>query len=280
MRDPSLDLFGGGPLASKAVDVLARWRDVVSRPEAEIPLDEAALLISAAANPGLDVASELARLDLIAARAGDDSTESVVGLLFGEMVLRGDRDTYDDPENSYLDRVVDRRLGIPITLSVLLIEVARRRGLVLEGVGMPGHFLVRDPARPEELIDTFSAGRRLDLAACERLMQQTTGSARPLSSDMLAATGRRTILSRMLANLDHSFEGRQDRRSLQWVSRLRASLPGLSVRERTHVARRLSTVGRFDLAAEVLEDVASTAGPPGAADPLRAEAARLRARLN
>lgn len=252
----------------------------MSRPEGQIPLDEAALLISAAANPRLDVASELARLDLVAARAADDTTESMVGLLFGEMVLRGDHDTYDDPENSYLDRVMDRRLGIPITLSVLLIEIARRRGVVLEGVGMPGHFLVRDPAHPGELIDAFAAGRRLDLAACERLMQQSTGSARSLSPDMLATTGRRAILSRMLANLDHSFDVRRDRRSLQWVSRLRASLPGLTARERTQVARRLSTVGRYDLAAEVLEDVASVAGSPAIADPLRAEAVRLRARLN
>ncbi|MDA8045945.1 MAG: transglutaminase-like domain-containing protein, partial [Actinomycetota bacterium] len=135
------------------MDVPARWADLVRRPEPEVPLDEAALLISAAADPGLDVDAQMARLDDLGARVGSDEPDAVSRLLFGELGLRGDRDGYYQPVNSYLDRVLDRGLGIPITLAVLLVEVGRRAGVVLEAVGMPGHFLVRDPARPGTLID-------------------------------------------------------------------------------------------------------------------------------
>ena len=189
-------------------------------PADHLALDEAALVIAAHANPGLDVAAQLQRLDDVAALVATADTSALCRVLFEQLGLKGDHDNYDDPVNSYLDRVLDRRRGIPISLSVLLIEVGRRCGLSLEGVGMPGHFLVRDPTSPRVLIDAFGGGQLLDFAGCERILRAVTGSPVQLTAAMLATTGPRAILARMLANLDRSFERRADHRSLLWVSRV------------------------------------------------------------
>ena len=103
-------------------------------PADHLALDEAALLIAAHANPGLDVAAQLQRLDDVAALVGHRRHRRLVcRVLFEDLGLTGDREGYDDPLNSYLDQVLDRRRGIPISLSVLLIEVGRRCGLSLRG---------------------------------------------------------------------------------------------------------------------------------------------------
>ena len=263
------------------MDVWARWRQVVARPEAKVPLDEAALLISKCANPALDVAAQLARLDQIAGRVAAPDVAGLARVVFGELGLRGDRQTYDDPENSYLDRVLDRRRGIPISLSVLAIEIGRRVGVRLEPVGMPGHFLIRDPGDPEHLIDAFDGGRRLDRSESEELLRSVTGDESRLTSEMLAPTGTHAILLRMLANLDRSFERRDDLDSLVWVSRLRASIPGAGLADRLQLATRLGGLGRFDQAASVLEASAGREDvPQPARDRLLQEALSLRARLN
>lgn len=252
----------------------------MERPEAELPLDEAALLIAAHASPGLDVSAELGRLDGVAARVGQADAPAVCRVLFQELGLRGDRDGYDNPLNSYINRVLDRRLGIPISLSLLLIVVGHRCGVELHGVGLPGHFLVRDPAEPELLIDAFNGGQRLDPTAYERLFRTVTGSQAGPSPDMLAATRPRAILARMLANLDRSFERRADYRSLLWVSRMRLTIPDLPSGDRVHLAARLGTLGRFDDAADVLDELARAQPAREVGARLRAEAVSMRARLN
>lgn len=257
-----------------------RWADVVQRPEGEVDLGRAALLISASADPTLDVGSQLARLDRIAARVGRPDTAAVCDLLFEEMRLRGDDRTYGDPANSYLDRVLDRGVGIPISLSVLLLEVGARCGVRLEGVSMPGHFLVRDPADPGQLIDPFAGGRRIGRPECERLMRLTTGSPVALTDGMLEAAGSHSILARMLANLDRIFEERADGRSLVWVSELRRRLPGAPVGDRIQLASRLSALGHFGAAADVLDDTAGRLAGGPARDRITARALTLRARLN
>ena len=259
------------------MDPIGRWRELVRKPEEEVPLGEAALLISAAGNPGLDVAEQLSRLDALAARVDSPDTSAVCNLLFDEIGLRGDRDSYDDPVNSYIDCVLDRRLGIPISLSVILIEVGRRADVHLEAVGMPGHFLVRDPVNPGEFVDAFDRGRRLDRAGCEGLLQTTVGSGTRLTEEMLAPTGTHAILARMLANLDRSFDRRGDRRSLAWVSELRAELAEAPIGDRMQLAARMAVLGRFDAAASVLEDAAPNAEEP---DRMLDQAEALRARLN
>jgi regulator of sirC expression with transglutaminase-like and TPR domain len=238
------------------MDATIRWRELLERRDAAVPLDEAALLIAAHANPHLDVTKELARLDDVASEVDEASTDGVCRLLFETMRLRGNRKHYGDPRNSFLDQVLDRRLGIPISLSVLLIEIARRCGLTFEGVGMPGHFLVRDTESPDLLIDAFAGGQRLDPAACQRLLQSIGGPNVTLVPTMLAPTGRRAILARMLANLDHIYRGRADVRSLLWVTRLRMVIPELSVAERANLASGLADLGCFREAADLLNELA------------------------
>jgi regulator of sirC expression with transglutaminase-like and TPR domain len=253
----------------------------MTRPDSEIPLDEAAMLIAAHANPALDVGAQLTRLDEAAAQLGPADTEQVCRLVFENLGIRGDTATYDDPRNSYLDQVLSRRRGIPISISVLLIEIGRRCGVTLVGVGMPGHFLVRDPQRPDLLIDPFSEGKRLDRAECARLLGAVAGREGALPDGLLASVGPRTILTRMLANLDQSFRRRSDMGGVRWAARLRAAIPGQALADRVSLAEGLAAVGLYEDAAEIL---AAAAGSPGiseeAAHALRGRARGMLARFN
>jgi regulator of sirC expression with transglutaminase-like and TPR domain len=242
------------------MDHLPRWRELLDRPEEQVPLDEAALIIAGMADPAVHVPTELLRLDELASRIDRPDVDGVCRFVFDTLGLQGDRETYDDPENSYLNRVLDRRLGIPISLSVLLMEIARRRDVILQGVGMPGHFLVRDPTEPERLIDAFSGGSRLDYAACSRLLHGAIGGEFEFRPGMLAPVGAVAILSRMLANLTASFERRQDKDGLLWVLRLRAAIPGIPLAGRIELANGLARLGRVDEASALLEELASEPG--------------------
>jgi regulator of sirC expression with transglutaminase-like and TPR domain len=244
------------------MDRSARGGEIVARPEAEVPLDEAALLISAMADATVEVPVQLARLDQVAAQIGPADTGGVCRFVFETLGVRGDRETYDDPRNSYLDQVLDRRLGIPISLSVLLMEIGRRCGVQLEGVGMPGHFLLRDPREPGLLIDAFSGGRRLDHAACAQLLAGVAGAEVPLQPGYFATVGPRAILIRMLTNLDHSFRRRDDKDSIRWVTRLRAAVPGQSLTDRIALADTLAALGSLDDAAALLEELAGSPETP------------------
>jgi regulator of sirC expression with transglutaminase-like and TPR domain len=269
------------PCTVVGVEHTSRWRELLSRKEEDIPLDEAALLIAAHADPALDVRAQLDRLDSLSAQLGHADVDAVCVLVFETLGVRGDVRTYDDPRNSYLDQVLDRRLGIPISISVLLMEIGRRCGVPLVGVGMPGHFLVRDPARPDLLIDAFSGGTRLDRAGCARLLRSVAGAPVDLPEEMLAPVGTRAILARMLANLDHSFRRRGNTQSVRWATRLRAAIPGQSLAEQVALADGLAALGCYDDAAALLEESALGPGiPDEAARSLRNRAQGLRARFN
>src|SRR5947209_12517593 len=132
-------------------DPTARFAELVQRPEEELPLDEGALLIAAHANPELDVEFELALLDDLAERCPAPTLDALRQHLFVDLGFTGNVDDYYDPDNSFLDQVVRRRVGLPIALSVLGIEVGRRLGLRLGGVALPGHFLLRHDGGDEPL---------------------------------------------------------------------------------------------------------------------------------
>lgn len=249
----------------------------MTHPEAEIPLDEAALLIAAQADPDLDVTSQLRRLDQLAAQLGPADVDAVCSFLFETLGVRGDVETYDDPLNSYIDKVLDRRVGIPISISVLLIEIGRRCGVRLSGVGMPGHFLVRDPEQPDLLIDAFAGGKRLDRAACHRLLQSFAGAEIDLPDAMLASVGTRTILTRMLTNLDNSFRRRGDMQSVLWATHMRAAIPGQTLAEHVALADSLASLGFHADAAKLLE--ASSRSPGLSREAVRTLRARTRALL-
>ncbi|HEV7535491.1 MAG TPA: transglutaminase-like domain-containing protein [Acidimicrobiia bacterium] len=253
-----------------------RFADLVARPEDEIPLDEAALLIAYHARPDLDLGAELALLEDLAASCRPPTFDGLVRHLFDELRFRGNGENYQDPDNSYLDQVLRRRVGIPISLSVLTMEVGRRLGVPLDGVGMPGHFLVRHRAEPDLFLDPFGGGRRLDGAGCRAIFESLGGAG--WAEAYLAPVGPRTILNRMLLNLQGLFLP-GDLRSASWVLELRLTIPGLAVADRLGLARALGSLGRFGAAAGELEQVAENL-PGDEAAALRAEAQGLRARSN
>jgi regulator of sirC expression with transglutaminase-like and TPR domain len=252
---------------------------LVARPDVEIPLDEAALLIAAHARPDLDVAAGQQALDALAAGAPAGSDPAVPAALahhlFVELGFAGNRGDYLDPENSYLDRVLERRLGIPITLSVVMLEIGRRNDVHLHAVGMPGHFLVGGGA--DEWFDPFNAGVRLDRQGCAARFAETQGVS-PLLPEYLRPVGTRRVLERMLANLHNVFVPARSQHAV-WVTRLRLAFPDLSAVERGQLAALLGELGCFTEAAAELDDVAR--GLPGERGQRAAAAAsRLRARAN
>jgi regulator of sirC expression with transglutaminase-like and TPR domain len=198
---------------------LDRFADVVQRDDDRIELDVAALLIGESECDVLDVAAYRGRLDDIAARAAtaisamDVASETaarpwpaaraMAATLFGELGFRGNTVEYYDPRNSFLGEVIDRRVGIPITLSVLYLEIARRVGIPAVGVGFPGHFLVRvDGGSAAPLIvDAFDGGAELGRPELATLLARTAGPGTELDDTMLEPVSKRTILTRMLTNL-------------------------------------------------------------------------------
>lgn len=263
----------------EAVGTLETFADLVMRPETSIPLDEAALLICQQANPGLLVAEQLERLDQLALACPGATLDDLVHHLFVDLGFTGNRADYHDPRNSYLDAVLDRRVGIPITLSVLAISVGRRLGVPLLGIGMPGHFLVRDERTPDVFIDPFARGAVLDEAGCELRFHALHGDDVAFDRTCLAPVGNLAILARVLRNLRGVFEARGDRANLEWVLRLRGVMPDVSPEERSQLATVLAASGRFGEAAAELERLGDhLGGDLGAA--YRGSARLLRARLN
>jgi len=184
---------------------------LVRQPEAAIDLAAATLLIAKEEYPDLDVAAYLSRLADMAAdvrRLAGTSQDphrvisELSDYLFRHLGFRGNTDAYYDPRNSFLNEVLDRRLGIPITLSTLYLEVGRRVGLKIHGVGMPGHFLVKYVGRSEEIVvDPFGGGDVVVPSDCQRILDRLFEGKVRFDPTMLAAVGTRQILTRMLANL-------------------------------------------------------------------------------
>jgi regulator of sirC expression with transglutaminase-like and TPR domain len=257
-------------------DITDRFADLVRGPEAGCRLDVGALLIAAHARRGLDVDAQLARIDDLAAACPDGGLETLTEHLARELGFRGDRDDYSDPRNSLLDQVLDRRIGIPITLSVVLIEVGRRRGVPLVGVGMPGHFIVRAADDPDAFADPFHQ-RPLDREGCVELFRSVHGPKPTFAERFLEPVGPRAVLARILTNLQRSFVGRGDRAGALWAQCLRVLVPGTTVADRRQLAAMLAANGRFDAAALELDAIAED-GSGGARD--RHAARALRARLN
>lgn len=264
----------------------AAWSDATDRftallglPDEDLPLDEGAFLVAAHAHPGLEVDQWLVRLDELAGRCVDARDAGTLATrLFTAEGFAGNTSDYSDPRNSLLDDVIDRRLGIPISLSIVMIEVGRRTGVGLHGVGMPGHFVVGVDGDPETFVDPFHAGRVLDVDGCREVFAALQGPEAPFSPRFLAPTGTRAILLRVLNNLQQSYLQR-NAGDAAWVARLRLRFAELSPGERRRTAAILGSLGRFREAAAALEDLA--AGLDGSeAATVTAEARALRAREN
>jgi regulator of sirC expression with transglutaminase-like and TPR domain len=202
----------------------------------DLPLDEAALLISSAIQSGLDVDHWLRQLDDLADGVADRTAEGVADHLFTSGNFAGNRTAYYDWHNSCLDRVIATRTGIPISLSVLMIEVARRVEVDLCGVGMPAHFLVRSADDRELFYDPFHQGRRLDRAGARSLFVQVTGGQVSWDDRFLDPTSNRDIVIRMLNNLKGVFAGRSDPVRFAIVMGLRSTVPELAELEAAEIA--------------------------------------------
>jgi regulator of sirC expression with transglutaminase-like and TPR domain len=207
---------------------LARWKAVVDRPADAIELDLAALYIGDWEGD-VDVGSARAELDRIAGLAvpRDDGqpwprARALAQTLFGDLGYRGNSADYYDPRNSFLGEVMTRRTGIPITLCVLYLEVARRAGVDARGIGFPGHFLVRvTEADGELIVDPFSGGGALARPDLEALHKKMTGEDAVLDDQALAPVTKPQILARMLLNLAGVYGRNGDLfRSLEVLERL------------------------------------------------------------
>lgn len=193
-------------MGSPALD---RFAEVVGSDD--FPLDHAALLIGAWDYPERDLAGYRAQLDDIArtaepevarASGGIGRARAISDCLFDRLGFHGNTGDYYDPRNSFLCDVLDRRVGIPISLSVLYLEVARRVGVLAQGVNFPGHFLVRVAIEDAWLfLDPFSGGRALAPPDLEALLRRTTTPDAVLEPSVIAAATKRQILGRMLVNL-------------------------------------------------------------------------------
>ncbi len=179
----------------------------------DVPLDRACLFSCAVFDSSIDPAAYSAKLDDLAAEAGAASTSAhpyalagaVLDTLFRKHRFRGNEPGYYDPTNSLLSSVIDKRVGIPITLSIVLMEVARRVGLELDGVGLPGHFIVRFPDETSRLyIDPFDGGRILDVHGCVALFDKLYRGRLSWREEYLQPVSHRAILKRVLLNLKNS----------------------------------------------------------------------------
>lgn len=202
----------------------------------EIRLDSACLAMSSALQTPLDESDWLNRLDLLAAECPTPTADGVARYLFGDLAFRGNTSAYYDWRNSCLDRVIDTRIGIPISLSVLMIEVARRVGVPLVGVGMPAHFLVRTVDGPIRYFDAFAGGAELDGAGARRLFEQVTRGQVPWNDDYLDPTLAQHVIVRMLNNLRAIFQSRGDGLRLGLVMQMRAQIPQLAETEADDIA--------------------------------------------
>ena len=238
--------------------------DMVSREEEDISLAEAVLYIAGDEYPELDTRVYIGALDQMAREActrpaeGDGPAATLWRLsryLFFDQGFGGNTDDYYDPQNSYLNRVMDRRLGIPITLSIVYMEVARRLGMVLEGISLPGHFILRHgPPEWELYVDPFNGGRLLSRGDCERLFQTTFQGRAEFQEEFLAPCTKKTILVRVLSNLRNVYGRRKDfRRALAATERIAIVQPDIPRTFRDKAALHL-LLGEQRRAAESLQE--------------------------
>ena len=241
-------------------EILDRLKAAGKRPDPEIDLGETALLFAAAEYPDLDLAREVGFFDSLARAAsravdGDSplgAANALSRFLFDDLGFAGNQRDYYDPRNSYVNEVLKRRVGIPITLSLVYMEVGRRTGVPMQGVGLPGHFLMCHAEEPGLFIDAFHGGLLLSRDECVQRFRDLTHPDEPWSDEYLAPIAKRDMLTRMLRNLKVAHLRRKDNeRALLTATMLICLRPDLAEerRDRGVVQSRL---GRY---AEAIEDL-------------------------
>ena len=188
------------------MEALRAFAELARAPEPALDLGLGALLIAQIEHPDLEPKAVLAHLDDLAARVGAGDVHRLRRFLFEDEGFAGNADDYYDPRNSCLNDVLERRLGIPITLSVLAIEVGRRVGVAVKGVGLPGHFMA---AVGDTLFDPFNRGTIVSRAQAGDVVARVLGRAVPLEDGHFAPVPKTQILIRMLANLRSVYVDRE-----------------------------------------------------------------------
>ncbi|HET9949952.1 MAG TPA: transglutaminase-like domain-containing protein [Longimicrobiales bacterium] len=246
-----------------AVSARRLLAEELARGEPELDLARAALLVAKEEYPQLSVELYLARLDQAAEDVKDrlaDETAPLVVLdellqtLYGRHRLEGNRKAYYDPRNSFLNDVLDRGVGIPLTLGIVLLEVGWRLGLPLEGVNFPGHFLVRFRGDGIALlIDPFDGGKIRFEDQAQELLDQIYGGVVRLQDNFLRAASKREMLKRLLTNLKGLYVKVGDHaRALAAVERLLMITPTAPAEARSRGVL-LARMGRHEEAALQLE---------------------------
>ena len=203
----------------------------VARPEPALDLARTALLVAAEADPRLDVDRQLHTLDSWAAELrgrldpGWNNLQKLARLrrvVFDDLGFRGDSEDFFSPRNSLLDQVMERRVGVPLTLSIIFMELGWRVGIPFEGVGFPGHFLVRLPGEPCDLVlDPFNHARTMLEEDCRQLLNEVAGGRLEFDDRLLASVTKRDMITRLLLNLKGAYlRANQDEGALAAVERL------------------------------------------------------------
>jgi regulator of sirC expression with transglutaminase-like and TPR domain len=220
------------------------FRHYASRPDDQLDLLTGALLIARDAHPGLDFKAQSDKLDQLAAplcrRHIDQLPAALQARAIGDHLFirhgfRGDTDNYYDARNSFLNDVIERKCGIPITLAVLFVEVARRAGVRAHGVGFPGHFLARvDDSEGSVIVDPFTGGATLSRRDLCELLKRVAGKMK-FQEGMLAPIPARHIVARMLMNLRGIYAAQADYpRLLLVLDRLIDLMPDVTDELRDH----------------------------------------------
>jgi regulator of sirC expression with transglutaminase-like and TPR domain len=217
------------------MDVDAALTQLSHDPAAPLDLAELALGLARDEYPSLDVEGYLAEIDAMAREVRQAcpgglaaNLAALCRYLFHDLGFHGNDNAYYDPRNSYLNDVLDLRLGIPITLSAVAIAVGRRAGLRIEGIGLPGHFIARIVGDGRDILfDPFHGGRSLSEEECAALVEQATGAPFQLTPEALAGIALGPMVQRMLVNLKGAYLRLADfRRAVRVIERLRQLDPG------------------------------------------------------
>lgn len=241
--------------------LLKQFSEATDRPDYQVDVARAAMLLAASEYPDLDVDKELFAFqrfagDISSALLDDDDPLYVVNTLseylFDKVGFRGDDDNYYDPRNSYLNEALKRRVGIPITLAIIYMEVGRRLKVPLYGVGMPGHFLVRHREVDDLFIDPFHGGILLSENECRELVAERVGPGLRWERSMLDPVSNQEIVARVIRNLKAIYMRDED-----FVRALTISEFALRLEPHSAMNRRDRGIVHYQLghSAEAMEDL-------------------------
>jgi regulator of sirC expression with transglutaminase-like and TPR domain len=236
--------------------IRADFESMVKRPDHSLDLARAALLVAAESDPRIDIDAQVRTLESWAAELrgrvepGWNNLQKLARLrryVFEDLGFRGEHQDYYSPVNSLLHEVMQRRRGIPLTLSILFLELGWRIGMPLEGVGFPGHFLVRLSGEPGDLLlDPYSEGRSLSREDARGLLSRVTGGRMPFDEVLLESISKRSMIARLLLNLKSAYlRAERDEEALAAVDRLLVLEPAnvSEVRDRGLLLYRLQRFG-------------------------------------